>query len=120
MTTTTTVASRSMINLGTLTKIPLGEGRAYLIGSRIVAVFRTRAGAVFATQGVCPHRGGPLADGIIGAGQVICPLHAYKFDLASGEPVGNDCEALATYTVSVSEGGDILITVPGEGGGRGT
>ena len=47
----------------------------------------------------------------MGGGKVICPLHAYRFDLATGQPAASDCDALRTYPVSVSEVGDILITL---------
>ncbi|MCY4578520.1 MAG: Rieske 2Fe-2S domain-containing protein [Chloroflexi bacterium] len=97
-------------SLGPVEQIPLGEGRVFEVDGRSIAVFRTRQGEVFATQAACPHREGPLCDGIIGGRQVVCPLHAYKFDLATGKPVGNDCEALRTYVVSVSESGDILLS----------
>ena len=106
---TMTSPSAVAVNLGPVNRIPVGEGRSYRVGDRVVAVFRTRPGDVFATQGQCPHRGGPLADGIVGGGKVICPLHAYRFDLATGQPASSDCEALRTYPVSVSEAGDILI-----------
>ena len=97
-------------SLGPVEQIPLGEGRVFEVEGMPIAVFRTRRGEVFATQAACPHREGPLCDGIIGGRQVVCPLHAYKFDLATGSPVGNDCEALRTYAVSVSENGDILLS----------
>jgi nitrite reductase (NADH) small subunit len=100
-----------LYNLGPLTRIPQGEGRTFRIGDTAVAVFRTRKNGVFATQATCPHKNGPLADGIIGADQVICPLHAYKFQLTNGEPVGNTCPALKTYSVSLSESGDILLSL---------
>ena len=72
------------IHLGPVDFIPLGEGRAYKVGEIGVAVFRQRDGKLFATQSQCPHRQGPLADGIVGAGAVICPFHAWKFDLTTG------------------------------------
>ena len=97
-------------SLGPVEQIPLGEGREFEVDGTRIAVFRTRQGEVYATQAACPHREGPLADGIIGDGQIVCPLHAYKFDLATGKPVGNDCAALRTYAVSVSEDGDILLS----------
>jgi len=49
--------------LGPLADIPVGEGRAYAVGDLQIAVFRLRNGTVRATQAVCPHAGGPLADG---------------------------------------------------------
>ena len=77
-----------------------------------LAIFRLRTGEVFATQATCPHKGGPLADGIVGAGKVICPLHAYKFELATGRPLGSDCPALKTYPVRLHYHRDMVVTLP--------
>jgi nitrite reductase (NADH) small subunit len=108
-----TPSSEIIYNLGPLSRIPAGEGRTFEVAGTTVAVFHTRSEQVFATQAACPHKGGPLSDGIIGAGKVICPLHSYKFDLETGVAVGNICEALKTYTVFVNEDGDIQLTIPG-------
>ncbi len=98
------------LNLGPVARIPVGEGRAFTIGETRVAVFRTREGGLHATQADCPHREGPLADGLLGGGLVVCPLHARKWSLATGAPApGNDCPALATHAVSVSADGDLLL-----------
>jgi nitrite reductase (NADH) small subunit len=99
------------INLGSIERIPPGEGREYEVLGELIAVFRARDGRIYAVQAQCPHRDGPLTDGIIGAGKVICPLHSYKFDLATGQPIGNDCAALKTYPVSLSEDGEIRVTI---------
>ena len=76
--------SKHVVHLGSLDFIPLGEGRTYKVGSLAVTVFRPRDGKLSATQSLCPHRQGPLADGIVGAGTVICPFHGWKFDLTTG------------------------------------
>ena len=52
--------------LGPLDNIPLGEARVFRVDGRDIAVFRCRSGEVFATSAECPHRGGPLADGLVG------------------------------------------------------
>jgi nitrite reductase (NADH) small subunit len=98
-----------MHNLGSIDHIPIGEGREFQIGGLRVAVFRARDGSIFALQPGCPHRGGPLVDGITGAGLIVCPLHAYKFELATGRAVGHGCGVLQTYAASVSEAGEILV-----------
>ncbi len=97
-------------DLGQVEQIPLGEGRRFVVGHVPVAVFRQRDGRVFATQAICPHKAGPLADGIIGAGKVVCPLHAYKFDLESGKPLDSECKALRTFPVQVDERGHLVLT----------
>jgi nitrite reductase (NADH) small subunit len=98
-----------MMNLGRLDNIPQGEGRIFHLGHTSIAVFHTRSGGVFATEPSCPHKAGPLADGIIGEQQVVCPLHAFVFDLSNGEPVGNNCTALKTYRATVTEEGEIVV-----------
>jgi len=103
-------------NLGLLANIPPGEGRSFALDCATVAVFRAKDGNVFATQAWCPHRQGPLADGIMGEGKIICPLHGFKFDLAMGSALGNECDALRTYVVTVSESGEILLRLDDEAG----
>lgn len=88
---TRAAAARSFVEhpVGPLAGIPVGEGRSYDVAGRQIAVFRLRNGQVHATQAVCPHRGGPLADGQLDERIVICPLHAYAFVLATGRRVGD-------------------------------
>jgi nitrite reductase (NADH) small subunit len=97
------------VNLGPVEQIPPGEGRVFTVAGTRVAVFRPRGGGLYATQAECPHRQGPLADGLVGGGILVCPLHARKFELASGRPVGNDCPTLTTYRVEIGENGDVLL-----------
>ena len=73
------------IRLGTVDQIPLGQGRCFVVGIHGVAVFRSREGRLFAVENMCPHRGGPLSEGIIDETQVICPLHGHKFNLLTGQ-----------------------------------
>ncbi len=76
--------------------VPLGEGRAITLDGRRIAIFRT-ADAWFALDAACPHRGGPLADGIVCDSAVICPLHERRFDLRTGAGMttGDDVAAHA-------------------------
>ncbi|MFZ5671016.1 MAG: nitrite reductase small subunit NirD [Pseudomonadota bacterium] len=55
-----------------------------------IAVFRTGDGEVFALLDRCPHKGGPLSQGIVHGRAVACPLHNWTIDLATGEPTGAD------------------------------
>jgi nitrite reductase (NADH) small subunit len=96
------------VTLGPITAIPAGEGRTFQVGSTEIAVFRGRKGEVFATQASCPHRGGPLADGLLGGGTLICPLHSLKFDLLSGKSSTGEC-SLKTYAARLNGAGQILI-----------
>ena len=69
---------------GCISRIPVGQGRCYVVGAQEIAVFRQRDGRLFATQNRCPHKQGPLSEGVMGGGQVICPLHAHRFELKDG------------------------------------
>src|SRR5688572_15843040 len=100
-----------IVRLGEVASIPPGEGRVFQTGLLSIAVFHSRSGKVFATEPSCPHRQGPLADGVVGQSKVICPLHARVFDLSTGEAVGNDCGAIRTYPVTISEEGQILVDI---------
>ncbi len=86
--------------VGTCAQIPPGEGRSFIVGSSELAVFHTREGGVFATQALCPHRAGPLADGLTDAGTVVCPLHDRVFSLKDGRGIGNDL-SIVTYPVRI-------------------
>jgi len=86
--------------IGALSQIPPGEGRTFDLGGVRVAVFHTRGGQVFATQALCPHKGGPLADGLTDEVAVVCPLHDRVYDFRTGAGLGNDCR-IATYPVRV-------------------
>lgn len=98
---TVTAAPAMCFDLGHVDRIPLGEGRTFRVGDRDIAVFRTRTG-LFAVDGACSHRAGRLADGLVGDGKVICPLHGMKFALATGQPIGHECPALATYRTTLT------------------
>jgi nitrite reductase (NADH) small subunit len=92
--------------IGPVTQIPFGEGRVFEVGAVRMAIFRTRAGEVFATQAECPHRGGPLADGLLDTASIVCPLHDRAFDLRTGQ--GPDCK-IVTYPVHVQDGEIVLL-----------
>lgn len=99
-------------SLGPIDQIPLGEARVFRVEGHDIAVFRLRSGELFAATAACPHRGGPLADGLIGGRSVICPLHGFLFDLRSGEPIGRDCAHLETYRVTSSASGELTLDLP--------
>lgn len=105
----TTPTSKAVINLGSVEKIAHGQGRCYLVAGEEIVVFRQRDGRLFATQNRCPHKQGPLSEGLTGSGKVICPLHAHKFDLATG--AGSEAgECVKVYPVREANG-EILLSV---------
>jgi nitrite reductase (NADH) small subunit len=88
-------------------ELPPGGARAYAVGDAMVAVFRLRSGELRALDAVCPHSGGPLADGQFDAKKVICPLHNYLFSLSDGACLNGDM-AVRTYPVR-EETGQIVV-----------
>lgn len=105
-----TDASRTVeARLGPVDQIPLGEGRAYLVGDEPVAVFRPRAGGLYALRAICPHRGGPLADGLTDGEVVVCPLHNHQFALADGT-CATGADDVPAYTVS-DEDGELVVSL---------
>jgi nitrite reductase (NADH) small subunit len=103
--------STGRFDLGPVERIPPGEGQTFVVGGRQIAVFRTREDEVFATQARCPHKAGLLADGVMGDGKVICPLHSYKFDLATGAAAGNACASLDTYRVELTSERRVVVWI---------
>ncbi len=69
-----------------------------------IAVFRTATDDIHAVRDKCPHRGGPLSQGIVHGGLVTCPLHSWKIDLATGEAVLPDKGCARTYATKVEDG----------------
>ena len=105
------LATKCIANLGNANRIPVGEGRQFQVGAVLIAVFRTRDGGVYATQASCTHKSGPLADGLVGDRKIVCPLHAYAFDLGSGKPLGHGCDALKTYVAAVNAKGELIVEI---------
>jgi nitrite reductase (NADH) small subunit len=94
-----------------LNELPIGLGRAFRVGDKTIAVFRSRAGRVLAVKNVCPHRGGPLADGMLAGEQVVCPLHAFKFHGTTGDCDQPGVCAVGTYAAEVVNG-TVYLTLP--------
>ena len=69
-----------------------------------IAVFRTASDEVFAMKDECPHKQGPLSQGIVHGTSVTCPLHNWKIDLASGEALGPDEGCTNVFPVKVENG----------------
>jgi nitrite reductase (NADH) small subunit len=90
----------------TIDDVPLGEGRAVTVASRRIAIFNTPTGW-FALDDACPHRGGPLADGLVADRCVTCPLHERRFDLATGAALSGG-DAAATHRVLV-QGEEVFV-----------
>jgi len=99
------------VSLHIAAEIPPGEGRTVALSGTDIAVFRTRSGAVYASQASCPHKGGPLADGLLGGASVVCPLHEKVFDLTTGSCNDGSC-TIAVYPIHRAADGGLVVELP--------
>ena len=83
--------------------IPQLGSRVVKTGHADIAVFRTAQDQIFAIKDQCPHRQGPLSQGIVHGRSVTCPLHNWKIDLSTGCVLGPDEGCVNTYAVRVRE-----------------
>jgi nitrite reductase/ring-hydroxylating ferredoxin subunit len=98
------------IKVATLSQVPPESVIEVIVGDQPYAICHT-GGAVRALSGVCLHRGGPLGQGQIHDGHVLCPYHLWAFDCATGAYDYDSAKRVATFEVKV-EDGDILVQVP--------
>ena len=98
------------IEIIALEDIPKLGARVIKTDTMNVAVFRTNDDQVFALRDACPHRGGPLSQGIVHGTSVTCPLHNWKIDLASGKALGPD-EGCANVFATKVENGKVLLAL---------
>ena len=89
--------------VGRADEVPVGEGRAFTAGGEPVAVFRLRDGSLRAVSAVCPHAGGPLADGQTDLRVVVCPLHLNAYRWEDGTST-TGAPPLAVYAVRELDG----------------
>lgn len=93
------------IRIAPAADLPPREGRAVQLGPRQIAIFNF-GDRFFAADNRCPHKGGPLCDGIVTGHAVVCPLHAWKVNLETGEvqrpAAANQC--VQTYPTRVHDG----------------
>lgn len=109
MTAVTDPGAGTAHRLGPLSQVPMGEGRAFGVDGTQVAVFHLRTGAIHAVSAVCPHKGGPLADGQIDGSVVLCPLHLNAWELATGCSRTGQPD-LQTWRVDVEDGEIVLYS----------
>lgn len=96
------------IDIAGLDDIPKRGARVVKTRHGCVAVFRTGDDKVFAIDDACPHKNGPLSEGIVHGNKVTCPLHNWVIDLESGLAQGADQGGVATYEISVNDGRILL------------
>ncbi|MCO5731676.1 nitrite reductase small subunit NirD [Rhizobium sp. SSA_523] len=98
--------SRNWVVIGSLNDIPRQGARCVENGAMTIAVFRTHDDRIFAIEDKCPHRNGPLSQGIVHGDCVTCPLHNMVIHLATGRAQGADEGETVTFPVRLE--GDII------------
>ncbi len=98
------------IDIAALDDIPKRGARVVKTSHGCVAIFRTFDDRVYAIDDACPHKNGPLSEGIVHGTKVTCPLHNWVIDLRTGLAQGADKGGVATYEISVDSGRIMLDT----------
>jgi nitrite reductase (NADH) small subunit len=96
--------------LGPVEKIPPGQGFCFVVDGEEIAVFRPRSGTLAAIQNRCPHRNGPLCEGLVDEKSVVCPYHGHKFDLKTGRGT-EPGENVRVFSIK-EEAGEIVMEIP--------
>jgi nitrite reductase (NADH) small subunit len=90
--------------IGHLNDIPPLGARVIRTPEGDIAVFRNAEDEIFAIEDKCPHRGGPLSQGIVHGRRVTCPLHNWAIELSDGQAVAPDVGCAKHYSVTVKDG----------------
>ncbi|WP_138470257.1 nitrite reductase small subunit NirD [Poseidonocella sp. HB161398] len=96
--------------IGTIDDIPRQGARCVKNGEMTIAVFRTGDDRIFAIEDRCPHKNGPLSQGIVHDGCVTCPLHNWVISLETGAAQGADEGATQTFPIRL-DGRDIYLSL---------
>ena len=86
-----------------------GQGRVVDVAGRTLALFNV-GGTFYAIDNACPHRGGPLGEGDVEGAIVICPWHAWRWDVTTGCNANNPAVRVACYPVT-EEGGNLFVSL---------
>ena len=98
------------VKMATLDELPPGRSKEVEHDGRIYALFNVD-GVITALDGICPHQGGPLAEGELEGPIVTCPWHGWQFDVRSGQSTLSGKLKQPVFEVKV-EGRDVLVAVP--------
>ncbi|MEW6744490.1 MAG: Rieske 2Fe-2S domain-containing protein [Planctomycetota bacterium] len=97
------------VHVARVDEIPEGRRRRFEVEGRDIVILCV-GDEFFAINHSCPHRGGPLGDGVVTAGEIICPQHRWKFDLATGATRRDAAVRAKVYPVK-RQGDDIYVGI---------
>lgn len=98
------------IKIGMVSDIPRLGARVVETDAGNIAVFRTSENEIFALRDECPHKGGPLSQGIVHGNRVACPLHDWKIHLDTGLAVAPDVGCAASFPIKLEN--DTIYLLP--------
>jgi nitrite reductase/ring-hydroxylating ferredoxin subunit len=99
-----------LVRVADLSALPPGAVLEYMYGEMPVAVCND-AGSIHALHGRCPHHNGPLGQGNLAGGHIVCPWHAWEFSCATGELDYNPAIRVATFPLELRDGG-VFVELP--------
>ena len=102
--------TKNWVIVGTIHDIPLRGARCVKNGDMTIAIFRTAENRVFAIEDKCPHKNGPLSQGIVHDGCVTCPLHNWVISLETGKAQCADEGSTRTFPIQM-DGETILLSL---------
>ncbi len=105
------MSSDSWTSIGNVNDIPVAGARVVTLPGCRIAVFRTEDNQIFALEDRCPHRGGPISQGIVHGKKVTCPLHNLVINLADGEASEDGCAPVGAIAAQVGESGEVLLNI---------
>lgn len=105
------VMTKDWVSVGRVSDIPRSGSRRISAGAKSIAIFRTDDDRIFALEDKCPHKNGPLSQGIVHGDCVTCPLHNWVIALDTGEACGADEGKVSSFPVRV-DGTEIFICFP--------
>jgi nitrite reductase/ring-hydroxylating ferredoxin subunit len=101
------VGSGKRVKVAEVGDLPVGQGRVVEAEGRTLALFNVD-GTFYAIDNTCPHRGGPLGEGDLEGRIVLCPWHAWRWDVTTGANANNPAVRVACFPVVV-EGADVFV-----------
>lgn len=99
-----------LTKIGAKSDLPAqGEAREFTVGQKIICVANVE-GEYSAMDNVCVHRGGPLGQGVVEGGKIVCPWHGWEYDAKSGEAAHNPNAKVAVYPLKI-EGEEVFVDI---------
>ncbi|WP_227939811.1 nitrite reductase small subunit NirD [Alkalihalobacillus deserti] len=97
------VEQAKKVKVATLSDLTVGVGKRVKVAGEEIALFKLKSGKISAIENSCPHKAGPLSEGIVSGDHVFCPLHDWKICMTDGQVQAPDVGCVKKYEVEVVE-----------------